>query len=156
MIHGDRLRTIRQERGLSQAALGQRVGLDAQYIFKLEHGKRRDMTTRTLERLVQALQVSADYLLGLSEVVQVATPAPNSAPPRPRPRRGARVPGRAGTSAPAQQEPTPMAMVHPPDPPQPARPAQPLLCPHCGIPLQPLAGLLGLGCSACRYRREEA
>ena len=81
MIHGDRLRDIRQQRGLSQAALGQRVGLDAQYIHKLEHGRLRGMTTTTLERLVQALQVSADYLLGLSDVVHVAPAASNGAPP---------------------------------------------------------------------------
>ena len=67
MIQGDRLRDIRQQRGLSQAALGQRVGLDGQYIHKLEHGVLRSMTTTTLERLVHALHVSGDYLLGLSD-----------------------------------------------------------------------------------------
>jgi DNA-binding Xre family transcriptional regulator len=156
MIHGTRLLDIRRERGLSQAALGQRVGLDGPYIHKLEHGQLRGITTTTLLRLVHVLQVSADYLLGLSEVVQVASPPTNGAPPRPRPRRGARVPGRVATPAPAPPEPAPRAVVHPPAPPQPTTVARPQMCPHCAVPLQPLPGLPGLGCSACRYRREEA
>jgi transcriptional regulator with XRE-family HTH domain len=136
MIRGNRLLDMRRERGLSQAALGQRVGLDGPYIHKLEHGQLRGITTTTLLRLVQVLQVSADYLLGLSEVMQVTSPATLSgAPPRP--------------------QPMPLVVETPPAPPQSPRPSRPQMCPHCAVPLQPLPGLEGLSCSACRYRRVE-
>ena len=67
MIQGHRLRQIRAQRGLSQGALAKLVATDAQYISKLERGVRVSVSTTTLERLVHALHVSSDYLLGLSD-----------------------------------------------------------------------------------------
>ena len=70
MIQGHRLRQIRTQRGLSQGALAKLVATDAQYISKLERGVRVSVSTTTLERLVHALHVSADYLLGLPDQMQ--------------------------------------------------------------------------------------
>jgi transcriptional regulator with XRE-family HTH domain len=156
MIQGDCLREVRQQRGLSQAALGHRLGLDGQYIYKLEHGVLRSMTTTTLERLVHALHVSADYLLGLSDCVGEACPDTNGAPTRRRPRRVTRAPGLTDTTTPEQPDTAPTAIASLPEPQQQhAMPGRPQMCPHCAIPLQPLEGQLGLVCPACRYRREE-
>ena len=67
MIQGNRIRQVREQRALSQDSLGKLVAKDAHYISKVERGVLVSMTTTTLERLVHALHVSADYLLGLSD-----------------------------------------------------------------------------------------
>ena len=67
MIQRHRLRQIREQLALSQGTLGKLVGKDAQYISKLERGVRLSVHTTTLARLVSALPVSADYLLGFSD-----------------------------------------------------------------------------------------
>jgi transcriptional regulator with XRE-family HTH domain len=67
MLQGQRLRHMRERRALSQRALGTLSGQDGRYISKLELGILRSVTTTTLTRLVTALQVSADYLLGCSD-----------------------------------------------------------------------------------------
>jgi transcriptional regulator with XRE-family HTH domain len=78
MIQRYRLRQIREQRGLSQGALGQLLGKDAKYISKLELGVRSGVTSTTLARMAVALGVSADYLLGISDR---ATPAPHDSLP---------------------------------------------------------------------------
>jgi transcriptional regulator with XRE-family HTH domain len=67
MIYGDRIRTLRIQRGLSQGALGKLIDKDAPYVSKLERGVLSSMTTDTLERLRAALGCSADYLIGRKE-----------------------------------------------------------------------------------------
>ena len=64
MIQGHRLREAREQRVLSQGALGKLVAKDGAYISKIERGVLVSVSTTTLERLVAALEVSADYLLG--------------------------------------------------------------------------------------------
>jgi transcriptional regulator with XRE-family HTH domain len=83
MLDRDRLRLARQQLRLSQESLGKAIGLDQSYISKLERGDLQDITIITLERLADALSVSADYLLGRTD-----TPAP---PKRPRSRTAAPV-----------------------------------------------------------------
>ena len=67
MLQGQRLRHMRERRALSQRALGTLVGKDGRYISKVELGILTSVTTNTLARLVTALEVSADYLLGFSD-----------------------------------------------------------------------------------------
>ena len=67
MLQGQRLRHMRERRVLSQRALGTLVGQDGKYLSKLELGILRSVTTTTLTRLVTALQVSANDLLGCSD-----------------------------------------------------------------------------------------
>jgi transcriptional regulator with XRE-family HTH domain len=82
MMQGDRLRQVRQQRGLTQTALGKLVGQDGQYIYKVERGLRSSITTTTLARLVTVLQVSADYLLGFSDSETLPTPGGKYTPAR--------------------------------------------------------------------------
>jgi transcriptional regulator with XRE-family HTH domain len=149
MIQGQRLRQIRTQRGLSQGALAKLVATDAQYISKLERGVRVSVSTTTLERLVHALHVSADYLLGLPD--QAAPPARD----RPSTRRAKAV---AATSARqtgctangTHPAPAPVPVAAPS--PEPA--ASPAMCPHCYTPMVPMDDGHGLVCPGCRYQRE--
>jgi len=67
MLRGQRIRNRREQVGLSQEALGRRIGKDGQYVSKLERGIRTNITTDTLEHLAEALVCSADYMLGLAD-----------------------------------------------------------------------------------------
>jgi transcriptional regulator with XRE-family HTH domain len=64
MLNRDRLRMARLELRLSQENLGKAIGLDQSYISKLERGELTDISIGTLERLADALELSADELLG--------------------------------------------------------------------------------------------
>ncbi|QWK23093.1 hypothetical protein CSW25_07120 [Thermus scotoductus] len=52
---GDRLRALRESRGLSQGALAQKVGVSQGMISHIERGRRRP-SLPTLMRLIQALE----------------------------------------------------------------------------------------------------
>ena len=52
---------------MSQGGLGQLIGQDGQYVWKLEAGVRRGVHSATLARLAVALGVSSDFLLGLDD-----------------------------------------------------------------------------------------
>ena len=58
-----RLRGAREKRGLSQAELAQRAGLQASAISHFETGTRKP-SFDNLRRLADALDVTTDYLLG--------------------------------------------------------------------------------------------
>jgi transcriptional regulator with XRE-family HTH domain len=64
MLDTERLRMKRLKLRLSQQKLGELIGQDQAYISRLERGVITDITIATLERLADALQTSADYLLG--------------------------------------------------------------------------------------------
>ena len=177
MMQGDRLRQVRQQRGLTQTALGKLVGQDGQYIYKVERGLRPSITTTTLARLVTALAVSADYLLGFSDCEALPAPSGTGTPAR-RQRATATAPqdqaGAPSSRATARHSngsaPTTAARPAPTPPPghathtggaesavavasasQPEAPGRPRLCPYCAILMQPLADRPGLACPACRY-----
>jgi transcriptional regulator with XRE-family HTH domain len=57
-----RLKALREERQLSQAALAERVGVSREYIARLETG-RHDPPLSTLEKLAKALGVKVGRLL---------------------------------------------------------------------------------------------
>jgi transcriptional regulator with XRE-family HTH domain len=63
MIDETKLRYLREKRGMTKSELGRRIGLDAQYVYKLEHGDHTDIRTSTLLRLAVALGCRADDLL---------------------------------------------------------------------------------------------
>ncbi len=67
MIRAQRIRERRDHVGISQEALGRRIGKDGQYISKLERGIRTNITTETLAQLASALVCSTDYLLGRAD-----------------------------------------------------------------------------------------
>lgn len=62
MTLGKKLRTLRAEKGLSQAALGEISGVNSKLLSKYEN-ERIAPTSDTLRKIAQALQISADYLI---------------------------------------------------------------------------------------------
>jgi transcriptional regulator with XRE-family HTH domain len=146
MIQGNRIRQLREQRALSQDALGKLVAKDAHYISKVERGVLRSMTTTTLERLATTFEVSTDYLLGCAEGLIVPPQARTDTPA-----------GRTEVTAPPATRPTharpaspePVRTPIPVLPPEPSR--HPLLCPQCVLSLVPLPEGQGFLCPACRY-----
>lgn len=61
-----RLRAVREQHGLTQEELAQRIGLSRSQIQRLEKGG-SEPSTETIANLAHALDVSMEYLLGLSE-----------------------------------------------------------------------------------------
>lgn len=55
-----RLRALRAEAGLSQAALAERAGLTTLGVSQLETGRRRDPSWQTVQALAAALEVSTE------------------------------------------------------------------------------------------------
>ena len=64
MLDRDRLRLARLRLRMSQESLGKAIGLDQQYISKLERGAITEITVTTLVRIADVLEVSMDYLAG--------------------------------------------------------------------------------------------
>jgi transcriptional regulator with XRE-family HTH domain len=61
---GDRLRAVRRRLGVSQVELAAKSGVQQQSISRVERNERLYMRSDVLARLVKALGVSADELLG--------------------------------------------------------------------------------------------
>jgi transcriptional regulator with XRE-family HTH domain len=83
-VFGERLRTRRRERGLTQNALAQQMGVAQGWLSELENARQGAVQADTVYRLCVALNCSADYLLGLAD-----TPS-RETPPRPRRKRPAK------------------------------------------------------------------
>ena len=62
----NRFRQLREEHGLSQIELGNRLGVTQQSVFAWEHGKTVPQI-QTAIMLSQLYNVSLDYLMGLSD-----------------------------------------------------------------------------------------
>jgi transcriptional regulator with XRE-family HTH domain len=62
-----RLQAVVEEKGWSQKVLAQRSGLHPVQISRLLRGERTRVEAETVRRLAKALEVSADYLLGLDD-----------------------------------------------------------------------------------------
>jgi transcriptional regulator with XRE-family HTH domain len=67
MSIGDRIRSRRQELGLSQHDLADQTGVSRPTIAQLETGVRLTMNTDTAKALARGLGVSVDYLIGTWE-----------------------------------------------------------------------------------------
>ena len=65
-MFGDKMRAARERLGLSQVALGQRLGMVRQQINNYEQG-RFEPSWDTARRIADALDVSLDYLAGLRD-----------------------------------------------------------------------------------------
>jgi transcriptional regulator with XRE-family HTH domain len=64
---GERVLAIRTERGWTRRELARRSGLHEVHLSKVETGERKRLEADTIIALAQALQVSTDYLLGLTD-----------------------------------------------------------------------------------------
>jgi transcriptional regulator with XRE-family HTH domain len=59
---GQRVRQLRQDKGLSQEAFGGACGLDRTYISGIERGK-RNVSLRNIEVIARALGISLSQLM---------------------------------------------------------------------------------------------
>lgn len=66
---GAHVRRLRKARGLTQGALGQAIGINANLLGRIERGE-QNLTVLTLARLAAGLEV------GLSDLVQACPPLP--------------------------------------------------------------------------------
>ena len=62
----NRIKELRTEKGFSQTVLGQKIGVQKDYISKLENGK-RELRGQWLTKLCEVLECSSDYLLGITD-----------------------------------------------------------------------------------------
>ena len=67
---GDRIRAVREARGMSQAELAKRMGVVQQTGAKYESAG-RDMRSGTIARLAQALDTSIAFLLGQTDAMEI-------------------------------------------------------------------------------------
>ena len=67
MFNAHCLKKLRQQAGLTQGELAERIGKSQGYIGDLERGDRRGLTVTTLEHLADALGCTTDELLGRSK-----------------------------------------------------------------------------------------
>ena len=59
---GNRLRTLRKQRGWTQVYMAEHVGIDRSFISDLENGK-KEICIRNLEVLARAFELSVSQLL---------------------------------------------------------------------------------------------
>lgn len=64
-VSGDRIKRLREERGLSQLELAERVGINNSVLSRIESGK-RPIEDKELNLFADFFEVSGDYLLGRS------------------------------------------------------------------------------------------
>jgi len=64
---GQRVRVMREKRGISQAELARRLRASVNAINMLEQDSIRDPRASRIIGIARELRVSADYLLGLTE-----------------------------------------------------------------------------------------
>lgn len=69
MLRGDRLRSIREQTGMSQRELARLCGVGEVMIYRYESGI-TDPSTKYLTLMADKLGVSTDYLVGLSDKPQ--------------------------------------------------------------------------------------
>ena len=79
-ILGERVRRRRMALGLNQTAFANTVGIPVPTLSSIEHGHQSIYVERAVQ-LAQALGVSTDYLLGLSETPEKASERPPEATP---------------------------------------------------------------------------
>lgn len=65
-MFGERMRQIRESLNLTQDELAERAGLEVLQIWRYESGKTKP-NTEMIAKIAKGLQVSADYLLGLTD-----------------------------------------------------------------------------------------
>ena len=85
-ILGERVRRRRMALGLNQTAFADTVGIPVPTLSSIEHGHQSMYVERAVQ-LAQALGVSTDYLLGLSDDPGTTSERPAQASPASQPTR---------------------------------------------------------------------
>jgi transcriptional regulator with XRE-family HTH domain len=67
MTLGERIKTLREKRGIGMRELARLAGVKHTTLSQLERGIRADVTTETAKKIARALGVSVDYLIGMYE-----------------------------------------------------------------------------------------
>jgi transcriptional regulator with XRE-family HTH domain len=67
---GFRIRRARGYRGLGQAELARRIGLSATALSQIERGKTADPASSIIAKIAVALEISTDFLLGLTDKIE--------------------------------------------------------------------------------------
>jgi transcriptional regulator with XRE-family HTH domain len=75
MNFGERVHLMRRRRKMTQTELGKAIGVSKTTIFRIEGGEFSD-ASQQIARMARALNVSADYLLGLKEEPEPLEPEP--------------------------------------------------------------------------------
>lgn len=70
---GYRLKRLREDRGLSQAALAKKLGVSKETVYRYEHNV-QDPSLERAKQLALILRTSADYLLGLENSYTIKLP----------------------------------------------------------------------------------
>lgn len=65
-MYGQRIRELRIEKGLTQTQLAEKLGLTQKSVSKYEL-EQLDLSTELVVRISRFFDVSADYLLGMSD-----------------------------------------------------------------------------------------
>jgi transcriptional regulator with XRE-family HTH domain len=74
MHFGNRLRRIREERGLSVQDLATRAGVPYHTIYRVEQGLHASVRLDVAKKIAQALGVTLDYLAGMYDETTAETP----------------------------------------------------------------------------------
>jgi transcriptional regulator with XRE-family HTH domain len=67
MTLGERIKRLREKRGLGLRELAREANVRHATLSELERGLRADITTETAKKIARALNVSVDYLIGMYE-----------------------------------------------------------------------------------------
>lgn len=81
VLFGDRLKSLRNNRGLSQMDFAKQIGISKSAVNMYERGE-REPSFEILETIADYFNVDLDYLIGKSEIPnrsQVQAPAPSPA-----------------------------------------------------------------------------
>lgn len=70
---GFRMRQLREDRGLSRAALAQKLGVSKETIYRYENNV-QDPSVARVKQLAVILRTSVDYLVGLDDAYTVKLP----------------------------------------------------------------------------------
>ena len=73
-VIGDRVKALREERGLSQSELAAEAGLARYQVWRVENDERPGVQAVAVGRLAAALHTTSDFLLGLTADSAVPPP----------------------------------------------------------------------------------
>lgn len=71
---GERLRQLRDERGISQKEMAKAIGVSAAYLSALEHGRRGQPTWDKLQRIIQYFNIIWDEAEELQRLAMISHP----------------------------------------------------------------------------------